>query len=285
MTINAMAMGPKGQIIDPYGGQVDLSKRCLRHVSEAFREDPLRLLRTARFCARYSHLGFTIAPNTMALMRDIVVDGELDFLVPERIWKEVSRALMEASPQAFFTALKACGALKVIFPELATKGDEHLNRIDQCLQRSVDKQATLTQRFALLTTSMNAAELESLTERVMATKACKELAILAINGTRWMQACHGEVDTLLTLIKQADGLRRPQRFDQLLEVLGLRKEITKQEKKMLSGARDALGAMDIQCVIAGITDKSKIVEAIETARRKTLSDFFKNNLQDTSREP
>lgn len=118
LTINAMAQDTAGNIIDPFGGQKDLEKKRLRHVSEAFTEDPLRVLRVARFAARYHHLGFTIASETMTLMKSIVAEGEMAFLVAERVWKETSRALTEPSPQVFIQVLRDCGALKALFPEV-----------------------------------------------------------------------------------------------------------------------------------------------------------------------
>ena len=118
LTINAMAQDDEGHIIDPFDGQKDLAHKLLRHVSEAFTEDPLRVLRVARFAARYAHLGFTVAPETMELMKSIVAKGEMEFLVAERVWKETSRALAEQSPQVFFEVLKACNALEVLLPEI-----------------------------------------------------------------------------------------------------------------------------------------------------------------------
>ncbi len=118
LTINAMAQDDAGHIIDPFGGQKDLEHKLLRHVSEAFTEDPLRVLRVARFAARYAHLGFTVAAETLDLMKSIVAKGEMQFLVAERVWKETSRALSEQSPQVFFEVLKACNALKALLPEV-----------------------------------------------------------------------------------------------------------------------------------------------------------------------
>ena len=118
LTINAMAQDEEGQIIDPFGGQKDLENKLLRHVSDAFTEDPLRVLRVARFAARYAHLGFTIAPETMDLMKSIVAKGEMEFLVAERVWKETSRALSEQSPQVFIEVLRECNALEVLLPEV-----------------------------------------------------------------------------------------------------------------------------------------------------------------------
>lgn len=118
LTINAMAMSPDGQLIDPYGGLSDLEKRIFRHISPAFSEDPVRILRVARFAARYAHLGFTLAEETRALMQSMVAAGEVDHLVPERIWAELFKALNELTPAAFFQTLKDCSALERIFPEI-----------------------------------------------------------------------------------------------------------------------------------------------------------------------
>ncbi|MBT5387333.1 MAG: multifunctional CCA addition/repair protein [Porticoccaceae bacterium] len=118
LTINAMAEDSNGQLIDPYGGQQDLQNRVLRHISDAFTEDPLRVLRVARFAARYHHLGFTVAPETLALMTSIVDSGEIQHLVAERVWKETERALCEKSPDIYIDVLRQCGALQILLPEV-----------------------------------------------------------------------------------------------------------------------------------------------------------------------
>lgn len=118
LTINAMALAADGQLIDPYGGQRDIEARLLRHISSAFCEDPVRLLRVARFAARYAHLGFHIALETQTLMAQMVRNGEVDALVPERVWSETFKALSENTPVAYFQTLRECGALQRIFPEL-----------------------------------------------------------------------------------------------------------------------------------------------------------------------
>lgn len=118
LTINAIAQDENGEIIDPYNGLVDLERRLLRHVSPAFNEDPLRVLRVARFAARYAHLNFQIAPETLALMRTMTDNGEIAHLTAERVWKETENALTSRNPQVFFAVLRECGALKVLFPEI-----------------------------------------------------------------------------------------------------------------------------------------------------------------------
>ncbi|WP_024561677.1 multifunctional CCA addition/repair protein [Franconibacter pulveris 601] len=118
LTINAIAQDENGDYIDPYHGRADIEKRLLRHVSPAFGEDPLRVLRVARFAARYAHLNFRIAPQTLELMREMARNGELEHLTPERVWKETENALTSRNPQVFFMVLRECDALKVLFPEL-----------------------------------------------------------------------------------------------------------------------------------------------------------------------
>lgn len=118
LTINAMALSDEGRMIDPYGGQQDIDLKLLRHVSPAFSEDPVRVLRVARFAARYAHLGFNIAPETMHLMQQMAKNGEVDHLVSERVWAETAKALSEQTPTAYFKTLRECGALQRIFPEL-----------------------------------------------------------------------------------------------------------------------------------------------------------------------
>lgn len=118
LTINAMAESADGTLIDPYGGLNDLNNKVLRHVSDAFHEDPLRVLRVARFAARFAHLGFHVAPETMALMAQMTADNELQNLTPERVWRETEKALITQSPQVYFQVLRDCGALAVLFPEI-----------------------------------------------------------------------------------------------------------------------------------------------------------------------
>ena len=161
LTINAMAMTPDGQLIDPYGGQQDLDRRILRHVSPAFAEDPVRILRVARFAARYRHLGFTVADETRALMQSMVNAGEVDHLVPERVWAELQKAICEQSPSAFFYTLKHCGALEPIFPEInrlfgVPQPEKYHPEIDTgvhvmlCLEQAALLSASAEVRFAAL---------------------------------------------------------------------------------------------------------------------------------------
>ncbi len=161
LTINALAMTPEGEIIDPYGGRDDLDKRIFRHVSPAFAEDPVRILRVARFAARYHHLGFKLAPDTQELMRAMVNAGEVNHLVPERVWAELFKALNETSPSAFFYTLIECGALEKIFPEIyrlfgVPQPEKHHPEIDtgvhamMCLEQAALLSTKPEVRFAAL---------------------------------------------------------------------------------------------------------------------------------------
>ena len=161
LSINAMAMTPEGQLVDPYGGRHDLEKRIFRHISPAFAEDPVRILRVARFRARYADLGFRLAEETLALMRSMVTAGEVDHLVPERVWAELVKALTEKSPSAFFYTLKDCAALAKIFPELdclfgVPQPEKHHPEIDTgihallCLEQAALLSPNPEVRFAAL---------------------------------------------------------------------------------------------------------------------------------------
>ena len=161
LTVNAMAEDDHGTLIDPYGGQRDLEARLLRHVSPAFAEDPLRVLRVARFAARYAPLGFSVAPETMTLMRELSESGELSALMPERSWKEISRALMEPRPDVFIQVLRDCGALRELLPEVdalfgVPQPAAHHPEIDtgehvlSVLRQCAEHQQPLTVRWACL---------------------------------------------------------------------------------------------------------------------------------------
>jgi len=161
LTINAMAMTAEGQLVDPYGGQQDIEKRILRHISPAFAEDPVRILRVARFAARYEHLGFTLAEETRELINAMVAAGEADYLVPERVWAELLKALNEQTPSAFFHTLKRCDALATIFPEIdrlfgVPQPEKHHPEIDTgvhvmlCLDQAARLTTNPEVRFAAL---------------------------------------------------------------------------------------------------------------------------------------
>jgi len=247
LTINAMAESEAGEVIDPYGGQADLAARRLRHVSEAFVEDPVRILRVARFAARFAALGFTVADDTLQLMQRMTLAGEVSALVPERVWQETERALGEARPEVFFETLRACGALAVIFPELdALFGVPQPPRwhpevdtgvhVMLALRYAADAGAPAAVRFAVLAHDLGKARtprahwpshhgheelgvplIEALCERLKVPNGHRELAVLAGRyHTRVHRAGELKAATLLTLLENCDALRRPERFAELL---------------------------------------------------------------------
>jgi len=245
-TVNAIAQAADGTLIDPHHGVADLRAGVLRHVSDAFGEDPVRILRAARFAARFN---FSIAPETLELMRAMANDGEVDALVPERVWQELARGLMEAQPSRFFETLRSCGALAKIFPEVdalfgVPQPEKYHPEIDcgihtlMVLDAAARDNAVLEVRFAALMHDLGKATtpkdilprhighelrglelVKTLTQRVRATSECRDLALLA---TRYHSDIHRAFDlraeTVIKLFQSADAWRRPERFAQLLQM-------------------------------------------------------------------
>jgi len=217
LTINAMARDERGGLVDPHHGEADLRAGILRHVSPAFAEDPVRILRVARFAARF---GFAVAPQTMQLMQRMVQAGEADALVPERVWQEMSRGLMEKSPSRMLAVLRECGALARVLPELdrSFSRPEVPERLAARLEHAAQRGYGLAVRFALLVLDLSAREAEALAVRVNAPNECRSLAGLAIGerdlaGERTLDA-----ETSLALLERSDAFRRPERLARLVEV-------------------------------------------------------------------
>lgn len=247
LTINAMAKDEDGQIVDPFGGQQDLKNKTLRHVSDAFVEDPLRVLRVARFAARYHHLGFTVAEETLLLMKQMADDGELKDLVAERVWQETESALMEQDPQVYFQILKSCDALKYIMPEVdklwgVPNPEKWHPEIDTGVHTMmVVKQASLLSnhievRFAALTHDLGKAltpqkilphhhghelagikPIKELCTRLKVPNACRDLALLMSEfHTHTHKAFELKASTIIKLFDKLDAWRKPERFEQFL---------------------------------------------------------------------
>ena len=217
LTINAMALAEDGTLIDPHGGERDLRAGILRHVSDAFAEDPVRILRVARFAARF---GFAVAPETLALMRRMVRDGEADALVPERVWQEVARGLMEPSPSRMLVVLRQCGALARVLPELdaAFEHDVAPDRLASRLDFAAAQGHALAVRYALLVLDLRDEDAARLARRVNAPAECRELAAAAIRERELLQGPLPDADTTLALLERTDAFRRPERLERLLEV-------------------------------------------------------------------
>lgn len=246
LTINAMAQSDDGAVVDPYGGQVDLANKTLRHVRpEAFVEDPVRVLRLARFAARYTD--FTVAPETLALCQEMVAAGELNHLVAERVWQEVAKGLLERKPSRMFEFLRSCGALAVILPELnrlagVPQPEAHHPEIDtfvhvmMVVDLAAERGEVLEVRYAALLHDLGKGltppelwpahhdhdeagiELvEALSQRLRVPSDCRELAVaMCREHTRVHRAMELTATSVVHLLRRVDAFRRPERFEQLL---------------------------------------------------------------------
>lgn len=247
LTINAIAQDSDGNIIDPYHGQQDLQLKLLRHVSPAFNEDPVRILRVARFAARYAHLGFNVADETLLLMREMVSSGEADALVAERVWQEFHKALQEKNPQVFIETLRECGALKVILPEIdalfgVPQPEIHHPEIDtgihtlMVLQQAAQLSPDAATRFAALCHDLGKAltpedkwpshhgheakgkkPVQQLCNRLRIPNEFKQLALITAEFHLHVhRAFELKISTLLSTIEKLDGMRKTDRFEQFL---------------------------------------------------------------------
>jgi tRNA nucleotidyltransferase (CCA-adding enzyme) len=246
LTLNAIAQDEHGQRIDPFGGERDIQAKVLRHVTDAFREDPVRILRLARFAARFPD--FQIAPETQQLLRDMVADGEVDALVSERVWQEVSRGLMSPQPSRMLQVLRACGALKRLLPEVDAlygvpqRAEYHPEidtgiHLEMVLDQSAQANASLAVRFACLCHDLGKATtpaemlprhlgheqrsaqlLRGVCERWRVPVDCKELAnVVAREHGNIHQSLNFSAAAVLRLLIRCDALRRPERFSQALQ--------------------------------------------------------------------
>jgi tRNA nucleotidyltransferase (CCA-adding enzyme) len=272
LTINAMARAADGRLIDPYGGQRDLTLRLLRHVSPAVVEDPVRVLRVARFAARLSAQGFSVAPETLALMQHMVANGEINALVPERVWRELARALLAAHPEVFFDILQQCGALAPLLPELVW---------DQATRAALQRAVTLSPegsvRFAALLADTAAAAISALCERLRVPNEYRELALLGAQLQRRMSTAAvldaaGALDAagVLELLEAADALRRPQRFRLLLCVAQARGWLDALASSALTGALAAAAAVALPPAQLAQLKGPAIAAAYRAARLRQL---------------
>jgi tRNA nucleotidyltransferase (CCA-adding enzyme) len=216
LTINAMARDGDGKLIDPHGGAHDLKAGVLRHVSEAFAEDPVRILRVARFAARF---GFSIAPETLALMRRMVAAGEADALVPERVWQEIARGLMERDPSRMVAVLRECGALARVLPELDAAFDrpEVPEKLAERLDRAAARGLSLAVRYAVMLLDLEPGAAAALGARVNAPSECRDLAVIAAREREGLQEPLLDAESTLALLERADAFRRPERLERVLE--------------------------------------------------------------------
>lgn len=302
LTINAIAQDENGELLDPHGGRSDIAARVLRHISPAFAEDPVRVLRLARFAARFSD--FTVAPETMTLMRTMVAQGEVDALVSERVWLELAKGLLEDHPSRMLRVLHECGALRRILPEVDAlygvpqRADYHPEidtgiHVEMVLDMSARLEAPLPVRFAALTHDLGkgvtpaeilpshrgheAASvrlLDPLCARLRVPSECRELAVLTARY-------HGDIhrtaelrpDTMVKIIEQADGIRRPDRFMQMLLACecdargrtGHEDDDYPQAQRFLA-VLTAVRAIDAGAIAKACADPAQIPQRVHAAR-------------------
>lgn len=304
LTINAIARAEDGTLIDPYGGRRDLAARVFRHISPAFAEDPLRILRVARFAARFTD--FSVAPETLALMRQMVAAGEVDHLVAERVWQELARGLMEARPSRMIRVLRDCGALAVILPEVerlfgVPQPAQHHPEIDtgEHVLLVVDHAAATAQplavRWACLMHDLGKADTpahvlphhhgheaasarraRAVSERLKAPTECRDLAeMVAREHGILARADELRAETMVRLIERCDGLRRPERFALMLAAAacdqagrGARGDNAPAARPLARwhAALAAVRSVDAGTIAQNCKDKSLIPQTLHAAR-------------------
>jgi tRNA nucleotidyltransferase (CCA-adding enzyme) len=314
LTVNAMAQDDDGAIIDPFGGRQDLGRRVLRHVTEAFREDPVRILRVARFAARFTE--FSLAPETLQLMRDMVRAGEVDALVAERVWQELARGLMESRPSRMFDVLRECGALERLLPEVQRlwgvpqRADWHPEvdagvHLMMVLDMAARLAAALPVRFACLTHDLgkgttpaqilpkhtgheerSAQLLRGVCDRLRVPTECRELAdVVAREHGHINRSAELDAAALVRLLERCDAFRKPQRFDAALLAcecdargrLGF-EEVPYPQRPRLIAALQAAQAVDTHAIATAAQQQGlagpKIGERIHAARVQAVQQLL-----------
>ena len=310
LTINALAKDSDGTLIDPYGGLQDIEDRVIRHVSDAFGEDPVRILRVAKFSARFAHLGFSICDETLSLMKSMVAAGEVDALVPDRVWKETEEALLGANIHVYFEVLRSCGALKRLFPEVdalfgVPQPEQWHPEIDtgvhtlMVLQQAEKISRALPVRFAALTHDLGKGStrqedlpshpgheikscklIRGLSERLPVPKTSRDLALITAEfHTHCHRALELRAKTILKVLEKTDAFRRPERFEQfLLACEADARGRTGYENRsypqadFLRAARTAAASIDAAAIAKESRD-SKIPAAIRKARLQAVETF------------
>lgn len=308
LTINAMARAEDGTLVDPFGGASDLRAGVLRHVGPAFAEDPLRVLRVARFAAR---LDFDLAPETEAMMRTIVAGGELAMIAPERVWQELARALMEPRPSRFFAVLRRCGALKGLFPEIdamfGRPGGSEIDAGVHCM-RALDVAAArgepLAVRYAVLALGLlhpgdgrraqgarvrsALQRASSLSRRLKSPSDCRDLALLAARfGSVVARAEELQPAALLDLILRTDALRRPERLAQLARACaadrGLQSDSAPDASAAwLAAALETLRGVDAGAAASGGPHARDIRRRVRAAWLKALRGWIRSSASEAT---
>ncbi|CAI3938619.1 MAG: CCA tRNA nucleotidyltransferase [Alteromonas macleodii] len=296
LTVNAIAQDNYGKLIDPYGGKKDLENRLLRHVSEAFSEDPLRVFRVARFATRYAYLGFTIATETMALMQSMAQSGELSTLSAERVWQETKRSLLEKTPHVFFTVLNQAHGLNDWFTELERNVDTALATLKTAVDlekaknesfvkdtgsetplpdSSNSETARLITRFTALLTHLNEEEAKQLCNRLKVQNQVSEIVSLACKFKGFLLNAQNSPADLLALFNGCDAWRREERFTLLLSAFAPyahSKGVDWQEQqKRIENALAAAKQVNVQDIIATGVKGPEIKDALNQAKLSAIA--------------
>ena len=270
LTINAIAMDADHNLVDPFNGRKDLNERCFRHVSAAFSEDPVRILRLARFAARFHD--FSIHADTLSLMRRMVNEGEVATLVAERVWKEWSKALLEIAPWRFFEVLKSIGALSVCFPEWTTLP----NRF--ALRHAAAIDASLPIRLAICCQGLSKKDIRQVCKRYRVPKACAEMAELGLLLPSYLDCWrHQNVDTVYQCLSALDVWRRPGRFAsfQLLARLCCHEHKLVHDRAMLALVEDIL-EIDTQAWQDANLPGHEFAQRLADKRRELIAEALQN---------
>ena len=286
LTVNAIAQDNLGNLIDPYGGKKDLENRLLRHVSEAFSEDPLRVFRVARFATRYAYLGFTIATETMALMQSMAQSGELSTLSAERVWQETKRSLLEKTPHVFFTVLNQAHGLNDWFTELERNLDTALETLktavdlekveNESVVKDTDTEtARLITRFTALLTHLNEEEAKQLCSRLKVQNQVSDIVSLACKFKGFLLNAQNSPADLLVLFNGCDAWRREERFTLLLSAFAPyahNKGIDWQfQRKRIENALSAANQVNVQDIIATGVKGPGIKDALNRAKLSAIA--------------
>ena len=296
LTVNAIAQDNLGNLIDPYGGKKDLENRLLRHVSEAFSEDPLRVFRVARFATRYAYLGFTIATETMALMQSMAQSGELSTLSAERVWQETKRSLLEKTPHVFFTVLNQAHGLNDWFTELERNVDTALETLKTAValekaenesvvkytgsetplpESSDSETARLITRFTALLTHLNEVEAKQLCSRLKVQNQVSEIVSLACKFKGFLLNAQNSPADLLALFNGCDAWRREERLTLLLSAFAPyahNKGIDWQrQRKRIENALSAANQVNVQDIIATGVKGPEIKDALNRAKLSAIA--------------
>ncbi|KJG01792.1 multifunctional CCA addition/repair protein [Photobacterium angustum] len=315
LTINAIAQAPTGELIDPYHGQQDLHDKILRHVSPAFSEDPLRVLRVARFAARFAHLGFTVAPETIALMQEMVISGELESLTPERVWKEWEKSLSSDDPQVFLTVLRQCGALSVVMPEIdalfgVPQPEKWHPEIDCGIhtllvaKKAAELTTDKTIRFAAQVHDLGKAlspkedlphhkthcrdgikPIKALCQRLRIPNDYRDLALLVCEQhTKIHYAEEMRADTFIKIFDQIDAWRKPDRVAQLAtccraDARGRThfEQTPYQQADILQAVFKTALTVDVKAIVAAGFKGAEIREQLALERSEAVAQYLKEN--------